>query len=354
MDAVLLVGGQGTRLRPLTSTTPKPMLPTAGVPFLEHLLARAKAGGVDHVVLSMAYRPEVFQSYFGDGSSLGMRLTYVTEPEPLGTGGGIRNVAEHLRGDDFLVFNSDVVSGLAIASLVETHRASGADATLHLTPVADPSAFGIVPTDAGGRITAFLEKSPPPWPTNLINAGCYVFAPGMLDRIPEGQVVSVERETFPDLLAAGGRMQAHVDDGYWLDLGTPAAFVRGSCDLVLGRVASAALPGPVGERLLLDGAVVAADAVVSGGTTVGRQAAVGAGATVDSSVLFDGAVIEAAATVRNSVVGRGARVGARAVLDGVVLGDGAVVGADNELLTGVRVWPGAVIAAGTVRFSADA
>jgi len=353
MDAVLLVGGQGTRLRPLTVTTPKPMLPTAGVPFLEHLLARARAGGVDHVVLSMAYKPEVFESYFGDGSALGMRLTYVTEAEPLGTGGGIRNVAEHLGGEDFLVFNSDVVSGLDIAALVRTHRDSGAAATLHLTPVEDPSAFGLVPIDSDGAVTDFLEKSPPPWPTALINAGCYVLSPAMLDRIPAGRAVSVERETFPRLLAEGGRMQGHVDEGYWLDLGTPAAFVRGSCDLVLGRVASAALPGPVGPRLLLDGAVVGPDAVVTGGTTVGRGAVVGAGATVESSVLFDGAVVEEAAVVRHSVLGRDSYVGARSVLDGVVIGDGARVGADNELLAGVRVWPGAVIGDGAVRFSAE-
>jgi len=353
VDAVLLVGGQGTRLRPLTVSTPKPMLPTAGVPFLEHLLARARAGGVDHVVLSMAYKPEAFESYFGDGSSLDMRLTYVTEAEPLGTGGGIRNVADHLRGEDFLVFNSDVVCGLDIAALVATHRGSGADATLHLTPVEDPSAFGLVPVDDHGRVTAFLEKSPPPWPTTLINAGCYVFAPSMLARIPDGRPVSVERETFPELLASGGRMQGHVDDGYWLDLGTPAAFVRGSCDLVLGRVASSALPGPPGERLLLDGATIAPDAVVTGGTTVGRRAIIGARSTVDSSVVFDDAVIGDDVTVRHCVVGAGARIGPGTVLDGAVIGDGASVGGGNELLNGVRVWPGAIIGDGAVRFSAD-
>lgn len=353
MDAVLLVGGQGTRMRPLTVSTPKPLLPTAGVPFLEHLLARARAGGVDHVILSMAYKPEAFEAYFGDGAALGVQLTYVTEAEPLGTGGGIRNVAEHLRGDDFLVFNSDVICGLDVNALVDAHRASGADATLHLTPVEDPSAFGLVPVDERGRVTAFLEKSPPPWSTTLINAGCYVFSRGLLDRIPTGRAVSVERETFPELLAAGGLMHGHVDDGYWLDLGTPDAFVRGSCDLVLGRVASSALPGPVGPRLLLEGATVAPDAVVTGGTTVGRHATVGAGAVVESSVVFDGAVIEDSAVVRRSVVGAGARVGRGTVLEGVVLGDRATVGAGNELLTGVRVWPGAVVADGTVRFSTD-
>ena len=353
MDAVLLVGGQGSRLRPLTMTTPKPLLPTAGVPFLEHLLARARDGGVDHVILSMGYRAEAFEAHFGDGAGLGMRLTYVTESEPLGTGGGIRNVADHLRGDDFLVFNSDVLCALQVAALVAAHRDSGADATLYLTPVEDPSAFGLVPVDDAGRVTAFLEKSPPPYATDLINAGCYVFSPSVLDRIPAGRAVSVERETFPGLLADGRPMHGYVDDGYWLDLGTPAAFVRGSADLVLGRVASTALPGPTGDALVLPGARVAGSATLSGGTTVGRDAVVDSDAVVDGSVVFDGAVIAAGAVVRASVVGAGARIGAGTTLDGAVIGDRAVVGAGNELRAGARVWPGAVIADGAVRFSSD-
>jgi mannose-1-phosphate guanylyltransferase len=354
MDAVMLVGGQGSRLRPLTISTPKPMLPAAGVPFLEHLFARARDGGVDHMILSMGYRAESFEAHFGDGERVGLRLTYVTEEVPLGTGGGIRNVADHLRGgDDFLVFNTDVLCELDVRRLVAAHRSSGADATLYLTPVDDPAAFGLVPVDDTGRVTAFLEKSPPPYSTNLINAGCYVFAPSVLDRIPAGRAVSVERETFPDLLAAGRPMHGFVDEGYWLDLGTPAAFVRGSCDLVLGRVASSALPGPTGELLLLDGADVATDATVTGGTTIGVRAVVESGATVDGSVVFDGARIGTGTVVRGSVVGIGAQIGASTVLDGVVVGDGARIGAGNELLGGARVWPGAVIADGAVRFSSD-
>lgn len=351
MDAVLLVGGQGTRLRPLTATTPKPMLPTAGVPFLEHLLVRARDAGVDHAILSTAYRPEVFEGYFGDGARLGMDIEYVTEDEPLGTGGGIRNVAGRLRGGDLLVFNGDVLSGLDVRALVRAHRERAADVTLYLTEVEDARAFGCVPTDESGRVTAFLEKMPEPV-TNRINAGCYVFAPGVVDRIPAGRPVSVERETFPDLLAAGAVVHGHVDLAYWLDLGTPAAFVRGSCDLVLGRVPSGALPGPVGESLVLDGAVV--DGAVSGGTTVGRGARVGAGAVVEGSVLFDGAVVAPGARVVASVVGRDAYVGEGTALTGTVVGDGARIGARNELADGARVWPGAVLADGALRFSSDA
>jgi mannose-1-phosphate guanylyltransferase len=353
VDAVVLVGGQGTRLRPLTLTTPKPMLPTAGVPFLTHLLVRARDAGVDHAILSTSYRADVFRGHFGDGGDLGLRITYVTEPAPLGTGGGIRNVAAYLRDDDFLVFNGDVLSGVDLRALVTAHRDRGADVTLHLTEVADARAFGCVPTDADGRVTAFLEKMPEPV-TNRINAGCYVFAPSVLDRIPAGRPVSVERETFPALLADGARVYGVVDTAYWLDLGTPAAFVKGCRDLALGTVASAALPGAPGEALVLRGAAVADDAVVAGGTTVGRRARVGAGAYVEGSVLFDDADVGAGARVVGSVVGRGARVGEGCVLTGTVVGDGARIGPRNELADGARVWPDVVLPECSVRFSSDA
>ncbi|HEV7209303.1 MAG TPA: NDP-sugar synthase [Mycobacteriales bacterium] len=352
MDAILLVGGQGTRLRPLTISAPKPMLPTAGVPFTAHQLARAKAAGIDHVVLATSYQAEVFEAHFGDGSAFGLELEYVTEVLPLGTGGGIRNVADRLRSEDVVVLNGDVLDGHDIAAQVAMHRKTGAAVTLYLTRVDDPRAFGCVPVDEDGRVTAFLEKDPDPV-TNLVNAGCYVFRRQTLLEIPAGEVVSVERQTFPGLLAAGDLLHGFIDDGYWLDLGTPAAFVRGSCDLVLGRVSSPALPGPTGEWLLLPGAQVAGDAKLSGGTTVGAGASVGAGARVHGSVVFDGAQVAAGAHVVDSVIGRDASIGAGTVLRGVVIGDRAVIGAGNELLAGARVFPGAVLGDGAVRFSSD-
>jgi mannose-1-phosphate guanylyltransferase len=354
-EAVLLVGGKGTRLRPLTVNTPKPMLPTAGVPFLHHVLSRAADAGVDHVVLATSYRPEVFRDGIGDGSGLGLRVDYVTEDVPLGTGGGIRNVADLLESgpdDPVVILNGDVLSGHDLAAQVAAHVAADADATLHLTEVEDPRAFGCVPTDRDGRVTAFLEKTPNPV-TNRINAGCYVFRRKVIDAIPAGRPVSVERETFPGLVADGSVVLGHVDAAYWLDLGTPAAFVQASCDLVRGVAPSPALPGPVGERLVLDGAGVAADALVTGGTTVGAGAAVGPGASVEGSVLLDGAVVAAGAVVRGSVVGRSARVGAGTVLDGVVVGDGAVVGEGNELAPGARVWCDVSIPPYAIRFSPD-
>jgi mannose-1-phosphate guanylyltransferase len=351
----MLVGGKGTRLRPLTVSAPKPMLPTAGVPFTAHQLARARDAGVGHVVLATSYRAEVFEQYFGDGSAFGLELTYVTETEPLGTGGGIRNVADHLRSgpdEPVLIFNGDVLSGVDLRAQVESHRSSGAEVTLHLVEVEDPRAFGVVPTDGDGRVTAFLEKTPDP-PTNRINAGCYVFNRRVIDAIPAGRPVSVERETFPGLLSGGALVQGFVDSSYWLDLGTPAAFVQGSCDLVRGLITSSALPGATGEALLLDGAEVASDAVVTGGTTLGRDVFVGAGASITHSVVFDGARISAGAVVADSIVGRGAVVGPGCELSGVVLGDGVRLGARNELRAGARVFPGVELGDAAVRFSSD-
>lgn len=190
-EAILLVGGKGTRLRPLTVHTPKPMVPAAGVPFLTHQLARARAAGVEHIVLATSYLAEVFEPYFGDGSSLGLSIEYVTEHEPLGTGGAIRNVASRLASgpdEPVLIFNGDILTGLDIRALVTSHATSGADVSLHLTRVEDPRAFGLVPTDATGRVTAFLEKpqTPEEIVTDQINAGAYIFRRSVIDTIPAG------------------------------------------------------------------------------------------------------------------------------------------------------------------------
>ncbi|MBO1336654.1 sugar phosphate nucleotidyltransferase [Streptomyces sp. VRA16 Mangrove soil] len=357
-EAILLVGGKGTRLRPLTVNTPKPMVPAAGVPFLTHQLARAKAAGVDHIVLATSYLAEVFEPYFGDGSRLGLHLEYVTEVEPLGTGGAIRNVASHLRSgpdDPVLIFNGDILTGLDIPALLDEHTTSGADVSLHLSRVEDPRAYGLVPTDATGRVQAFLEKpqTPEEIVTDQINAGAYVFRRSVIDTIPTGRPVSVERETFPDLLSSGAHLQGMVDSTYWLDLGTPQAFVRGSADLVLGRAPSPAVPGRCGDCLVLPTAEVAQDAKLTGGTVIGENARVGEGARIFGSTVLADAVIEPGAVITDSLIGKGARIGARTVLTGAVIGDGAHVGADNELQTGVRIWCDATLPPATLRFSSD-
>ena len=352
IDAVILVGGKGTRLRPLTLSAPKPMLPTAGVPFLHHLLSRIKSAGMQHVVLGTSFKAEVFSEHFGDGSALGLDIEYVTESEPLGTGGGIRNVADKLRGEHALVFNGDVLGGTDLRAVLYTHTTTDADVTLHLVRVGDPRAFGCVPTDAEGRVTDFLEKTEDP-PTDQINAGCYVFKRSVLESIPTGRPVSVEREVFPALLMSGAKLQGHVDAAYWRDMGTPEDFVRGSADLVRGIAPSSALPGKPGESLVLPGAQVDPSALLLGGTVVGAGVSVGAGARLDGAVLFDGAVVDAGAVVERSIVGFGARIGARALVRDAVIGDRAVVGSRCELLRGARVWPDVQLPDGGVRFSTD-
>ena len=358
VEAVLLVGGQGTRLRPLTVHTPKPMLPVAGVPCTEHQIARAREAGVTRVVLGTSYKPEVFTDYFSDGSRFGVELVYATEDVPLGTGGAIKHVTPYLQSgpdDPVLVFNGDILSGHDIAAQVQHWRDDDADVSLYLTRVDDPRAYGLVPTDTDGRVLQFLEKptTPEEIVTDQINAGCYVFRRSVIDAIPSGRPVSVERETFPGLLAARAVVTGFVDDGYWLDLGTPLAFVQGSRDLVMGRAPSPALPGPVGDFLVMPGAEVEPDALLRGGTFVGAGATVGSGAVVEGSAVFDGAAVAADAFVRDSVIGSGAVGGSGAHLDGVVVGDRAVIGAGNELVRGARVWPGVVLVDTAVRFSSD-
>ncbi|WP_375480276.1 sugar phosphate nucleotidyltransferase [uncultured Jatrophihabitans sp.] len=352
VEAVILVGGLGTRLRPLTLSAPKPMLPTAGVPFLTHLIARIAAAGIEHVVLGTSYRAEVFEQHFGDGSALGARLDYIVEAEALGTGGGIRNVAPVLGADTILVFNGDNLIGVDLLAMVETHRRAQADVTLCLQRVPDPRAFGCVSTDEAGRVTAFLEKDPNPV-TDQINAGLYAFRREVIDSIPTGRPVSVERETFPGLLAAGATVVGHLNTGYWRDFGTPADFVTGSADLVRGIAPSPAVAVP-GEQLLLAGARVAPSADVRGGSTVGRGAVVEAGALVDGSVLFDGARVAEGAVVVRSAVGADAVVGPGTVLEDVVVGDRARLGARLELRGGARVWPDVTLPDGSIRFSTDA
>jgi mannose-1-phosphate guanylyltransferase len=352
VDAVVLVGGQGTRLRPLTLSAPKPMLPTAGLPFLTHLLSRIAEAGIEHVVLGTSYKANVFESEFGDGSKLGLQIDYIFEEEPLGTGGALANVVDKLRYDTAMVFNGDVLSGADLRALLACHLNNSSDVTLHLVRVGDPRAFGCVPTDSEGLVTAFLEKTQDP-PTDQVNAGCYVFQREVIDRIPTGRAVSLEREVFPNLLSEGVRLCGYVDATYWRDMGTPEDFVRGSADLVRGIAPSPALAGHRGEGLVHDGAAVAPGALVIGGSVVGRGAEIGPGTRLDGAVIFDGARIEAGSVIERSIIGFGAHIGPRALIRDGVIGDGANIGARCELLRGARVWPGVTIPDGGIRYSTD-
>lgn len=355
MEAVMLVGGQGTRLRPLTENVPKPMLPVANYPCTAHQIVKAREAGVTRIVLSTSYRAEVFESYFGAGQDFGIEIVYVTEESPLGTGGAIRNAAQALDSaseEPVIVFNGDVLSGHSIRNQVAAFSAANADVSLHLIDVQDPRPFGLVPTDAAGRVTAFLEKpqTPEEIVTHQVNAGCYVFRREVIDSIPSNRVVSVERETFPALLEARAKVIGYLENAYWLDLGTPLAYAQGSKDLVLGLCPSALVAHP-GQALIDSGASLAATAIVDGGSAVATGVTIHDDAVVTGSVIMAGATIEAGAIVRDSIVGQGSRVGARSELVSAVVGDNAVIGSDNQLGHGARVWTDAQIPHKSIRFS---
>ena len=323
-EAVLLVGGQGTRLRPLTLTTPKPLLPVAGVPFLTHQLAKLRRAGIGHVVLATSYRADIFTETFGNGEPFGLQITYLTEDEPLGTGGAIRHAASGLTSDGdapVVVLNGDVLSGHDIRAQVAYHESVGADVTLHLVQVDDARAYGCVPSDDAGRVTAFLEKMDRPV-TNWINAGAYVFRRSVIDSIPAQAVVSVERETFPDLLSGGGDIRAWQENAYWCDVGTPQALVRCSSDIVRGVAPSdAALPQAA--EAWVDGR--AATDVASGGSSIGADVSIGLGAVIEGSIVMSGASIGAGASVIRSAIGHAAVVADGTSLIDAVIADGAVV-----------------------------
>jgi mannose-1-phosphate guanylyltransferase len=323
MRAVVLVGGFGTRLRPLTLTTPKPMLPVGHRPIVENLVRMLAAAGVSEVVLGLGFKPEPFISAFPDGECAGVRLQYAVEPEPLDTAGAIKFAAEHAGIDDtFVVVNGDVLTDLDVSTLIAFHRAFSAEATIHLTPVDDPSAYGVVALAADGRVERFVEKpAPGTAPSNLINAGTYVLEPSVLARIPAGRKVSIERETFPSIVA-DGRLFAMSTDDYWIDTGRPEPYLRANLDMIDG------VRRTLRAVAIEEGARVDASARVEH-SLVSRGAVVGAGTVVEDSVLLGSAIVEDGATVRGSVVM--GRVGRSASITDTVVGaegridDGAVL-----------------------------
>jgi mannose-1-phosphate guanylyltransferase len=347
VDAVILVGGLGTRLRPLTLSAPKPMLPTAGVPFLTHLITRIQAAGVTHVVLGTSYRAEVFEKHFGDGSALGVELEYVLEPEPLGTGGGIRNAADLTSGTVW-VLNGDVLTDADLSAMRTFHEARGSRTTIFLMPVPDPRQYGLVETAADGRLQRFREKPGPgePIETNMINAGVYLIDAALLARVPPRQVVSVERDVFPALIADGVPCYGWTGEAYWRDIGSPAAYHAAQLDLLAGQVKTP-LPPP-GE--LRDGcwiepsAFVATGAQLEAPAVIGAEAAVQAGARVGPlTVLGEHARIAAGAHVEAAVLWERVEVGAGSVLRECVIGADVRIGADVDIAPGVILESGAIV-----------
>ena len=326
MKAVVLVGGFGTRLRPLTLTTPKQMLPLVDRPMIEYVIGALKGGGVGEVVLSLGYKDDAFRAAYPDAQCCGIPLSYAVEPEPLDTAGAIRFAADFAGIDEtFVVVNGDVLTDLDLRQLWQRHHETKATATIALTQVDDPSRYGVVPTDAQGQVLGFVEKPlADTAPTNWINAGTYVLEAAVLDGIAKGHRVSIEREVFPQIAAAGGLWGVR-SDAYWIDIGTPATYLQAQLDLISGVRGSAApaisASAHIDPAALVERSVIMADAVVA------------AGAVVHDSIIMAGAKLAANARVEGSIVGTNAVVDHDARVVGMSLvGDGVLVGANQHLV----------------------
>ncbi len=367
MQALILVGGEGTRLRPLTSTMPKPVVPLAGQPFISYMLEWLRRHGIDDVILSCGFMADSMRTVLGDGAEFGVRLRYIEEPKPLGTGGALK-FAEALLDERFFMLNGDVLTDIDLTAQLRQHEQTGARATLALIPVEDPSAYGLVRRRPDCSVTEFVEKpGPEQIDTNLINAGAYILERDVLAGMaPAGSTISIEREVFPTLVDDG--LYGYEAGAYWLDIGTPERYLQATFDILEGNVETA-----VGQRLAGAGSTLQNDASVEGrvvapallgaGCAIGRRSIVGGrvvlgdgvivaeGAHVESSVLLDEVVVGAGTTVSGGIIGRRVSIGAGChISGGVVLGDDVSVGSGNILAAGARIFPGVQLPDGAIRF----
>jgi mannose-1-phosphate guanylyltransferase len=363
---VILVGGQGTRLRPLTSTVPKPVVPLVDRPFISYMLEWLREHGIDDVIMSCGFLATSVRNVLGDGSGLGIRLRFIEEPDPRGTAGAVK-LAEPMLDERFLMLNGDVLTDLDLTEQIAQHEATGARATLALVPVADPTAYGLVILEEDRSVREFVEKpSSDSVESNLISAGAYVLERKVLDLVAPDRNVSIEREIWP--LLVGDGLYGYPSKSYWLDIGTPERYLQGTFDIIEGNVDTA-----VRERLGSDWLAVHESAEVLGrvippavlergvhvaeGAHVGSLAvlaegvSIGAGATVERSVVLNGSQIGEGCQLRDCIVAAGCRVGARTkITGGAVLGEGVTIGADNVITRGARIFPGVTLPDGAIEF----
>jgi mannose-1-phosphate guanylyltransferase len=366
MQAVILVGGEGTRLRPLTSTVPKPVVPLVDRPLISFMLEWLRQHGVDDVIMSCGFLASGVRNVLGDGSGLGIRLRFVEEPDPRGTAGALK-FAERMLDERFLMLNGDVLTDIDLSAQIAQHERTGARATLALVPVADPTAYGLVHLAEDNSVRDFVEKpSHDKIDTNLISAGAYILQREVLELVEPDRNVSIEREVWPRLIGEG--LYGFPSESYWLDIGTPARYLQGTFDIIEGNVQTAvrerlgqswlaiddgaevrgrAIPPAVIER----GAHVAEGAHVGSLVVLGQNVRVGSGATVERAVIMSGAEIGAGCTLRECIIAAGCHVGAGTeITGGAVLGEGVTVGADNVIARGARIFPGVTLPDGAIRF----
>jgi mannose-1-phosphate guanylyltransferase len=367
MQALILAGGEGTRLRPLTSTIPKPVVPLVGRPFISYMLEWLRRHGVEDVILGCGFMAAAVRQVLGDGAALGIRLRYLEEPRPLGTGGALK-FAEELLDDRFFMLNGDVLTDMDLTAQLEQHERTGARGTLALYPIADPSAYGLVRCNPDGSVCEFIEKpGVQELDTNLINAGAYILERDVLDGMPPaGTNVSIERDVFPALVDRG--LYGYEASGYWMDIGTPVRYLQATYDILEGKV-STEVGRELGDRglALTDGAnvegrvvapvLLAAGCSVAGRALVGDRSVLGEGVSVgercriEASVLLDGTSVGAGSTISASIIGRGVAIGERCHIEGgVMLGDGVKLGSGNTLAAGARIFPGVELPDGAIRF----
>jgi mannose-1-phosphate guanylyltransferase len=366
LQALILAGGEGTRLRPLTSTVPKPVVPLVDRPFIAYMLEWLAGHGVDDVVMSCGFLASGVRNVLGDGDAYGMRIRYVEEPRPLGTGGALK-FAESLLDERFLMLNGDVLTDIDLSAQMAQHEQTGALGTLALTPVENPSAYGLVRLRPDSSVREFVEKpSADQIDTNTISAGAYVLERAVLDMLVADEPASIERDVFPRMVGNG--LYGHVAEGYWLDIGTPDRYLEGTFDILEGTVVSGVkdrlgdgfvsvasdvenggriVPAAIVEQ----GCRIGADARIGGRVVLERGVTVGARSVVERAVVLQGAEIGEDCVIRGCIVGGGVRIGDRCHVEGLaVLGEGVTIGDDNIVTNGARIFPGVTIPDNGIRF----
>jgi len=358
MKAVILVGGRGTRLRPVTQLNPKPMLPLMNRPFMYSFLSWLKSHGLIDIVFSTCYLPKIFKDYFGDGKSFGLNLKYITEDSPLGTCGAVKNVESYLDGKSFMVFNGDILTSLDLTDMKKFHKEKGADITIALTPVEDPTAYGLVPIGGDGRVKEFLEKpSSDQIVTNLINAGTYIIEPHLLELAPVGEKYSFERGLFPTALKKNYKIYGYVSNSYWLDVGTPEKYLAAHHDIALGKI-KYDYPHPEfrdeiyfgknvkyqpesfksGPVLVGDNTIIEPGAKIMPLSVIGNNCSIDSGSVVSGAVIFDKCRIGKDSHIKDSIISHNVEIGNDVNISGIsVIGDNTKIAKGNILASGIKV-----------------